>query len=537
MSESESAAADFAPVSREQWKAKVIEDLKGTDPDTRLLVRTRDGRTQSPLLVPHPASEPELALHRSIPIGDWAAGIITGAATAERHVAVARSREARVAWVESRDPGQPVFDALRPAIRVAAPHLAVVEQLLDPARLAHATTEAVRDADLLAVPAWFVERAGGHDVEELAVAASIAVDLLRAAEAGGRDLDSASGALVVQLATGRDFFGTLAKFRAFRWIWASVAQAIGVGAKPALHAFESQATRTVAAPWTNLLRTTVEATAAILGGADVVCIRGHDAATGPASDEAIRLALNTLLVLRHESHLGHATDPAAGSASVDALTVSLADAAWARFQAIEAAGGIAAALTSGDLARRLGEQRASFALDIARRKALIVGVTDFADLGDERPLPVPVDGSDPYAPIRWAAPVERLRSQLESGGERPTATLLVGSPIEKLRARVSFARSLFAVAGMRCVEVAEADVGDLAGGIVCVCATDDDCGPMLTRLAPRFAQASVRQVWAAIRPGDREADLRQAGAQHFAYAGCDVVEFIKTLSVASPVQR
>ena len=180
-----------------------------------------------------------------------------------------------------------------------------------------------------------------------------------------------------------DFFAQVAKLRAARLLWAKVV--VTAGGEPSaasmpIHCRTSAFTESERDPWVNMLRVTAECTAAVLGGAQSVATAPFDSVMGPVDALAQRVARNTQVVLREESHLGAVADPAGGSWFVERLTDDLARAAWAELQSVEAAGGMIAALGSGRLVDAVGEVADTREKAIARRKTAIVGVSEFPNL-------------------------------------------------------------------------------------------------------------------------------------------------------------
>ena len=166
-------------------------------------------------------------------------------------------------------------------------------------------------------------------------------------------------------------------------------------------------------PWVNMLRTTVAAFGAGVGGADTVLVQPFDAAIpgglpGTAASFARRIARNTQLLLLEESHLGRVLDPAGGSWFVEDLTEQLADKAWEHFQEIEAQGGFAAARDF--VAAQIAEVRDRRTDDINHRRKALTGVNEYPNLG-EPPLPQHDSSS---AVARYAAGFEALRDRSDA---------------------------------------------------------------------------------------------------------------------------
>jgi methylmalonyl-CoA mutase len=191
-------------------------------------------------------------------------------------------------------------------------------------------------------------------------------------------MDDAFGRIVLGLSVDADPFLGVAKLRAARRIWARLAGACGVQGAARIEARASGRMLTRADPWTNMIRLTAAAFAGAIGGADAVVLGAFTDAAGAPTAFARRQSRNIQLVLREEAHLGRVIDPAAGSGYVEALTDELARAGWARFQAIEAAGGVVRALETGLVAEDAARTRVELTARLRRREAKLVGVTDFA---------------------------------------------------------------------------------------------------------------------------------------------------------------
>jgi methylmalonyl-CoA mutase len=234
---------------------------------------------------------------------------------------------------------------------------------------------------------------GATGTEELAFALATGVTYLRRLTDGGLPLAVAAGQVGFTFAVGRDLFLEVAKLRAARRLWALTLAAAGGGAaaqRTWIHARASSRTKTARDPWVNLLRTTVECFAAAVGGADVVTTTPFDDAVGPPDEFARRIALNTQTVLRHESHLARVVDPAGGSWAVERLTDELARAAWKRFQAIEAAGGMERAVLTGRARAEVEAAAEERRRAVAKRREAITGVNEFPHVAEarvERPRP------------------------------------------------------------------------------------------------------------------------------------------------------
>ena len=396
-----------------------------------------------------------------------------------------------------------------------------------------------------------IHNAGGSEAQELAYVLAVAVQYLRALEAGGIALDAARRMLYFRLAADADQFLTIAKFRALRKLWARVEDACGLAPTPALVAAETAwRMMTQRDPYVNLLRATIAVFSAGLGGADAIIVLPFTMARGLPDRFARRIARNTQLVLLEESSLAKVTDPAAGSGGLEDLTGKLCRTAWALFQEIERAGGAWAALEAGLIQKKVAAVRAAREQAIARRKDVLTGTSDFPDLA-EAPvavLDVPRVAPSPYPavlkfeslpPMRLAEPFERLRDAsdrvLAQSGARPKIFLAnLGRPAD-FTARATFAKNFFEAGGLAAVsndgftsrDDMLAALRASGAKLACLCSSDEVYAREAADAAAALAGAGV-PVYLAGRPGEREQALRAAGITDFIFAGCDALAVLRT---------
>jgi methylmalonyl-CoA mutase len=218
-----------------------------------------------------------------------------------------------------------------------------------------------------------------------------------------------------------------------------------------------------------MLRTTLAAFSAGVGGADTVLVHPFDVAIpggfpGTAASFARRIARNTQLLLLEESHIGRVLDPSGGSWFVEDLTKELAEQAWKHFQEVESRGGFEQArdFIVGQIAE-VADRRSD---DVAHRRIALTGVNEYPNLA-EPPLP---QSDSPSFVARYAAGFEALRDRsdgfLEKTGARPQALLLPLGPLAEHNIRTTFAANLLASGGIEAVT--EADDATIA----VICGTD-----------------------------------------------------------------
>ncbi|MGZ4530186.1 MAG: methylmalonyl-CoA mutase small subunit, partial [Mycobacterium sp.] len=317
---------------------------------------------------------------------------------------------------------------------------------------------------------------GANATWELAGTVAAGVAYLRRLTESGMSVGEALRQISFRLAADDDQFVTLAKMRAARHLWARVAEVVGDpdGGALTVHAETSLPMMTQRDPWVNMLRCTLAAFGAGVGGADTVLVLPFDVAIpggfpGTARSFARRIARNTQLLLLEESHVGRVLDPAGGSWFVEDLTARLAEQAWEHFQAIEARGGFVEA--HDYVADQIAEVAARRAEDIAHRRTAITGVNEFPNL-TEPALP---QNDSPGAPLaagnlqRYAAAFEALRDRSDAflalTGARPQLLLLPLGPLAEHNIRTTFAANLLASGGIEAVNPGTVDAAGVAQAV------------------------------------------------------------------------
>jgi methylmalonyl-CoA mutase len=407
----------------------------------------------------------------------------------------------------------------------------------------------------VAVDATVYADAGGSDAQELAFALATGVAYLRAMADAGLDVDAALSQLSFTFNATVDQFSTMAKLRAARRCWARVAEASGAAPDApvsAMHidAITARAMYSQRDPWVNVLRATLATFAAGVAGADSITVLPLGAAADVWDDIGRRLARNTPIVLQEESGLSRVIDPAGGSGYVESLTDALAQQAWARFQELEAGGGMAAALTSGQAAKLVSDTWTTRLKGLATRKDALTGVSEFPNLAETpRTGPSAVhafpatkevgpDATQVEAlPLRrLAEPFERLRDAADamaaSSGARPRIFSANLGPVATHTARATFAKNLFEVAGIEVPPNAgfgtddEAAAAFQASGtpLAVICSSDAVYAERAASCARALKAAGCQRLYLAGNPGDARAEYEAAGIDEFVFLGVDVLD-------------
>lgn len=261
--------------------------------------------------------------------------------------------------------------------------------------------------------------AGADAGQELGYALALGAEALRALDRRGLGPAEAAPRIRLRLSVGPRLLLETAKLRAARLVWARLLEACGVepdDRRVRIHAVSSRWSRTLFDPHVNALRASFEALAAVLGGCDSLHVAPWDSELGPPTEPARRLARNTQLVLREESHLHRVADPLGGAWAIETLTRQIAEAAWSRLHRVEAEGGMTAALEAGTPQGQVADTARAREQRLADGRDALVGTTRYADPAEGAPV---LQREDP-ARVRDAA-VARLAESGPPGPERMAA--------------------------------------------------------------------------------------------------------------------
>jgi methylmalonyl-CoA mutase len=404
---------------------------------------------------------------------------------------------------------------------------------------------------------------GATEAQELAAVLATLASYLRALEAASITPETALPKIAITLAVDADQFLGLAKLRAARRLVWRLADACGAGAAVAQVPFSAETSVRMMAkrdPWVNMLRTTMACATAAMGGADTITVLPFTWALGRPDAFARRIARNTQLVLMEESGLARVTDPAGGSWAIENITEDLARRAWEMFQAIEAKGGMAEALSSGfmqEAISKASEERGRLA---ATGRLEMTGTSAFPMLGDDGvktdPWPVDILSADlkgatvqPLRMQRVAEPFETLRDAADAlariKGQPPRVFLASLGALASHSTRTTWTQNFLAAGGIAAVSSeGYADAAQAASAfassktaVACLCASDQDYALHAEAAVKALKAAGAVQVLLAGRPGADEDKLRAAGVDDFIYAGCDRIVALKRLHAALKIAR
>jgi len=249
----------------------------------------------------------------------------------------------------------------------------------------------------ISVSGYHIREAGSTAVQEVAFTLANGIAYIEAGRARGLSAESLGERMSFFFAAHNDFLEEIAKFRAARRLWARIMnERFGVTTARAqqlrFHAQTAGSTLTAQQPDNNLVRVTVQALAAVLGGAQSLHCNSRDEALGLPTEESATLALRTQQIIAHETGVANTVDPVAGSYEIESRTNEIENEARAILSRIAAAGGTLWAIESGLIQREIHESAFRAQTAIESGEATVVGVTKFQT---ERTATIPTFAIDP----------------------------------------------------------------------------------------------------------------------------------------------
>jgi methylmalonyl-CoA mutase len=275
------------------------------------------------------------------------------------------------------------------------------------------TSEHMPRFNSISISGYHMLEAGATAVQELAYTLADGMEYVRAARAKGLEVDAFAPRLSFFFGIGMNFFMEIAKLRAARTLWHRIMEGFAAKNPKSLmlrtHCQTSGVSLTEQDPYNNIVRTTVEAMAAVLGGTQSLHTNSFDEAIALPTDFSARIARNTQLILAEESGIANVADPLGGSYFIESLTKELADKAWALIEEVEAMGGMTVAVAEGLPKRRIEEAAAAQAAKVDRGETVIVGVNRYR-LEDEAHLDILQIDNDKVR-TGQVARLEKVRSE------------------------------------------------------------------------------------------------------------------------------
>jgi methylmalonyl-CoA mutase len=233
----------------------------------------------------------------------------------------------------------------------------------------------------ISISGYHMQEAGANQALELAFTLADGKEYVKTALAKGLDVDDFAGRLSFFWAIGMNFYLEIAKMRAARLLWTRIMKGFGAQKPKSLmlrtHCQTSGWSLTEQDPYNNVVRTTIEAMAAVFGGTQSLHTNSFDEAIALPTEFSARIARNTQLIIQEETHITNVVDPWAGSYMMETLTQQMADQAWAIIEEVEAMGGMTKAVDSGWAKLKIEASAAEKQARIDSGQDVIVGVNKY----------------------------------------------------------------------------------------------------------------------------------------------------------------
>jgi methylmalonyl-CoA mutase, N-terminal domain len=268
----------------------------------------------------------------------------------------------------------------------------------------------------ISISGYHIREAGSTAAQELAFTLKDGFTYVEHATERGLDVDAFAPRLSFFFNAHLDFFEEIAKYRAARRIWAhQMRETYGARREESMrlrfHTQTAGVSLTAQQPLNNIIRTTVEALAGVLGGTQSLHTNSYDEALALPSEEAVRIALRTQQVIAHETGVTNTVDPLGGSYFVERLTDEIEAAAYDYFRRIDELGGMVAAIERGFPQREIADAAFRYQREVDRKERIVVGVNEHrtSDEGE-----IPILRIDPALERKQAGRLERTKAERDS---------------------------------------------------------------------------------------------------------------------------
>jgi methylmalonyl-CoA mutase N-terminal domain/subunit len=280
-------------------------------------------------------------------------------------------------------------------------------------------TQYVPKWNTISISGYHIREAGATALQELAFTLADGIAYVEAAIVAGLDVDSFAPRLSFFFDIHNDFLEEIAKLRAARRVWAKLMRhRFGARQDRSLlcrfHCQTAGVSLFANQPEINIIRTTIQALAAVLGGAQSLHTNSMDEALALPSEKAARIALRTQQVIAFESGVTNTVDPLGGSYAIEALTDRMEEGCWRYFQQIDERGGMIAALENGYPQREIADSAYRYQREVDTGERILVGVNDFLQ-GNEEEISIPIHTISEESKKRHLARLQRVRQERDAG--------------------------------------------------------------------------------------------------------------------------
>jgi len=382
--------------------------------------------------------------------------------------------------------------------------------------------------------------------QELGYSLATANEYLAFATDNGMAIDQILSKINVEFAISSNYFMEIAKLRAARLLWATLANAYNPtekdNTKVNIFSKSSLWNKTIYDPYVNMLRLTTEGMSAAIGGADSIDLEAFDIPYKDSDNFSRRIARNTQILLKEEAYFGKIIDPGAGSYYIENLTDLLAEQAWNLFKEVENQGGIINLALSGSVKEAIAETCKKRDMDIATRKRVILGTNQYPNTNETMLDKITHEQTRIYEglqPYRGAMAFEQLRLDTEKRAKTqgfPKVFLLKIGNVAMRQARGGFITNFFGCAGYQIIDgqaySSEKEGVDAAivaqANIVAICSSDEEYATFVPVIAQKLkAHSKDIQCVVAGNPTEIIEILKSAGVDDFIHVRSNLLETLR----------
>lgn len=394
-----------------------------------------------------------------------------------------------------------------------------------------------------------LHNAGATIVQEIGYSLSIANEYMAYGTSVSLSPDEIAKKTLVTLSVGSNYFMEIAKLRAMRLLWATMINQYNPSEETSTELFintvASTWNKTIYDPYVNMLRTTTEGMAAVIGGADSIALQPFDVAYKEDDEFSRRISRNVQSILKEESFFDKVADPAAGSYYIENLTDALCEHGWKLFQDTESKGGIIELAGKGEIKAEIEKSCQKRNMDIATRRYILLGTNQYPNtqemMGDKVKLKNTEDAPG-LKDYRGAMAFEEIRLNTEKyAGKhgRPKVFLLKVGNVAMRQARAGFATNFFGCAGYEILDntgFTTIDEGVKAAAesnanIVVLCSSDEEYAALGPEAARKIKDLGRKiSIVVAGNPTDAVELLKEAGVDEFIHVRTNVLESLQSFN-------
>ncbi len=387
---------------------------------------------------------------------------------------------------------------------------------------------------------------GSNIVQEIGYSLAWVSEYLNLALEKGLDITQFANKIFFTLSVGENYFMEIAKLRAFRILYSIIAEQYKVDVTKLeiyIHSEGSKWNKTLYDPNVNMLRSTTEGMAAILGGTNSLYLQSYDLCYKYDDEFSRRISRNIQLILKHESYFDKVVDPSAGSYYIENLTDNFVKESLKLFQNIEKEGGFVKLIENGKIKNDIEKNANKKFNDIAIRKTSILGTNQYPNQNEsmlDKYEQCVCDCKNKYEglqPLRASLPFEKLRQATEKfindKKRKPTVFLFTIGNLAMRKARATFSSNFFACAGYEIIdnngfETSEEGIAEAIkskADIIVICSSDDEYAQFAGIIAKGIKNYDIKKIVVlAGYPQEIIETLREQGVDEFIHVRSNLIE-------------